>query len=87
MLVFAGLEEPWQGPKGEVRTATIITTEANPFMSKLHDWMPAVWGAGQWDAWLEPIPVPAGSCRCSDLRQRVSCEPGVCGRLEEMDRC
>jgi putative SOS response-associated peptidase YedK len=60
---FAGLWELWR-PKdtdgneveGEepVRSATIITTEANEEMSRIHDRMPVILPPSAWDAWLDP---------------------------------
>jgi putative SOS response-associated peptidase YedK len=37
-----------------VKTFTIITTTANAAMVELHDRMPVILGAGEWQAWLDP---------------------------------
>jgi putative SOS response-associated peptidase YedK len=53
-VVFAGLREWWKGPDGnELRTATIITTEAGPDMP-IHDREPVVLERRDWDLWLDP---------------------------------
>ena len=53
-LVFAGLREWWRGEDGtELRTATIITTEAGPDMP-IHDREPVVLERDDWGHWLDP---------------------------------
>jgi putative SOS response-associated peptidase YedK len=53
-VVFAGLREYWKGADGtELRTATIITTEAGPDMP-IHDRQPVVLEPDTWDHWLDP---------------------------------
>lgn len=42
LFAFAGLWENWTGPEGEVRSFTIITTEPNALMARIHDRMPAI---------------------------------------------
>ncbi len=58
-LAFAGLWEEWRGhgedrPAEPLRTATIITTEANATMAPIHDRMPVVLPRSAWDRWLDP---------------------------------
>ncbi|MEZ5178529.1 MAG: SOS response-associated peptidase [Acidimicrobiales bacterium] len=57
-LAFAGLWEEWRAPDaeggGRLRSATIITTEANETMAAIHDRMPVVLPPSAWDAWLDP---------------------------------
>jgi putative SOS response-associated peptidase YedK len=54
-LAFAGLYDVWINPTGEgLYTFTIITTEADSFMAKLHNRMPVVLGREMEDAWLDP---------------------------------
>lgn len=55
-LALAGLWEAWQRPEtGEaVETFTIITTAANGLMAPIHDRIPAILGANDWDPWLDP---------------------------------
>jgi putative SOS response-associated peptidase YedK len=53
-IVFAGLREWWKGKDGtELRSATIITTEAGPDMP-IHNRQPVVLERGDWDLWLDP---------------------------------
>lgn len=53
-LVMAGLWESWrQGDdRSAVETYTILTTEANTQLGGLHDRMPAILDADQFEAWL-----------------------------------
>lgn len=57
-LAFAGLWEEWKGPDRDgterLRSATIITTEANETMAPVHDRMPVVLPPTAWDDWLDP---------------------------------
>lgn len=57
-LAFAGLWEEWKGPDRDgsecLRSATIITTEANETMAPVHDRMPVVLPPTAWDEWLDP---------------------------------
>jgi len=56
-LTFAGLWERWQGPDGTVESCTIIVTEANARMRRLHHRMPVILDAADFDAWLDPAAV------------------------------
>ncbi|GJM03828.1 MAG: DUF159 family protein [Rhodomicrobium sp.] len=52
-LGFAGLWEHWLGPDGsEFESAAIITVAANKEVGKIHDRMPAILEADQFDDWL-----------------------------------
>lgn len=52
-LGFAGLWEHWLGPDGsEFESAVIITVTANKDVSKIHDRMPALLEADQFNDWL-----------------------------------
>ncbi len=52
-IAFAGLYDVWINPQGaEFSTFTIITTEADPFMAKLHNRMPDVLEKDLEDDWL-----------------------------------
>jgi putative SOS response-associated peptidase YedK len=54
-IAFAGLYDVWQRPDGEdLSTFTIITTEADPFMARLHNRMPVVLDRDLETAWLDP---------------------------------
>jgi putative SOS response-associated peptidase YedK len=54
-LAFAGLYDVWITPRGEeLSTCTIITTEADPFLARLHHRMPVVLEQDLEDDWLDP---------------------------------
>ena len=56
-MVFAGLWEVWKDrsdPDAEwLRTCTIITTDANPLITPVHDRMPMLLERDAWAAWLD----------------------------------
>ena len=54
LISFAGLWETWAGPEGEVRSFTIITTETNELMARIHDRMPAIIPREHYARWLDP---------------------------------
>jgi putative SOS response-associated peptidase YedK len=52
---IAGLYECWIAPDGkELRTCTIVTTDANDLVRPFHDRMPAIVHADAEDCWLNP---------------------------------
>lgn len=51
---MGGLLEHWQGPEGEVTTFTILTTDANPLLAKIHERMPVIVRPENYGAWLDP---------------------------------
>jgi putative SOS response-associated peptidase YedK len=58
---LAGLWESWtdqEGALGEagatVETATILTTEANALLARIHHRMPVILPPEAWEAWLDP---------------------------------
>ncbi len=52
-FAFAGLWETWNAPDGSiVKSATIITTEPNKMMAKLHNRMPVILPPNVYEAWL-----------------------------------
>src|SRR6185436_10472875 len=54
-LAFAGLWESWMGPNGEEQeTAAIVTTDASPSISHIHDRMPVIVAPDAFDFWLDP---------------------------------
>jgi len=54
-FAFAGLWEQWFSPDGsEIKSATIITTEPNPKIARLHNRMPVILDAQDYDRWLDP---------------------------------
>jgi putative SOS response-associated peptidase YedK len=54
LFSFAGLWETWTGPEGELRSFTIITTEPNELMTRIHDRMPVILPRAQYARWLDP---------------------------------
>jgi putative SOS response-associated peptidase YedK len=51
---FAGLWDRWKSPEGEIlETCTILTTEANELVRKVHDRMPVILHPEDYDLWLE----------------------------------
>ena len=81
-IAFAGLFEHWHQPDGvELRTMTILTTDASADIRHLHDRMPVILGSDAYDAWLEappPVahalcrPAPEGLLRCRPVDCRVN---------------
>jgi putative SOS response-associated peptidase YedK len=54
-IAFAGLYDTWTTPDGEeLSTFTIITTEADPLMARLHNRMPVILTRELEAAWLDP---------------------------------
>jgi putative SOS response-associated peptidase YedK len=53
-IAFAGLYDVWSTPDGEeLYTFTIITTDADAFMARLHNRMPVMLARELEDAWLD----------------------------------
>lgn len=60
-FAMAGLWESWDGSEGKnepVESCTIITTDANKLCAEIHDRMPVILDAKQYDAWLNCEDVP-----------------------------
>lgn len=54
-FAFAGLWDSWNAPDGQqIRTCTIITTQANELISPIHNRMPAILSGQTWKEWLDP---------------------------------
>ncbi len=52
-FAFAGLWEHWKNPKGEtIQSCTIVTTEPNKLMEKIHNRMPMILSPRNYDLWL-----------------------------------
>jgi putative SOS response-associated peptidase YedK len=58
LLAFAGLYDHWQQDDSEIYSYTIITTAANPFMAALHERMPVMLDAADFEQWLSPESEP-----------------------------
>jgi putative SOS response-associated peptidase YedK len=55
LFAFAGLWETWYAPDGsELKTATIITTEPNELVSRIHGRMPVILSKDSYGLWLDP---------------------------------
>lgn len=53
-FAFAGLWENWRSPDGEaIASCTILTTEANDLLRPIHDRMPVILDAKDYDTWLD----------------------------------
>ncbi|HYO89862.1 MAG TPA: SOS response-associated peptidase [Candidatus Limnocylindrales bacterium] len=60
VIGLAGLWEIWRDPAGEdVRTFTILTTEANAFMKQFHERMPVILQRDDYPVWMDRADVPA----------------------------
>jgi putative SOS response-associated peptidase YedK len=53
-FALAGLWDRWHGPEGDVLSCTVIVTEANQFMRRLHDRMPVILAPQDYEFWLDP---------------------------------
>lgn len=55
LFAFAGLWDRWRDPKAEViESFTILTTSSNSLVAEVHDRMPAIVNAEDYDLWLDP---------------------------------
>jgi putative SOS response-associated peptidase YedK len=55
VFAFAGLWECWRDPANEVvETFTILTTKPNQLVADVHDRMPVILSAEDYDLWLDP---------------------------------
>jgi len=63
-LALAGLWSGWRDPETAARlyTCTILTTDPNELVARIHDRMPVILDPGDWDAWLSET-TPAGDLR------------------------
>ena len=61
MMAFAGLWDAWRDPTNDkwLQSYTIITTDANELMAKVHDRMPVILHPGDFDRWLNRDSDPA----------------------------
>ena len=59
-FAFAGLWEWWGRPDGNqpVESCTILTTDANELASEVHNRMPVILDADDYDAWLAGDEIP-----------------------------
>ncbi len=100
-FAFAGLWEEWAPPGGQkLETCTIVTTTANATVAPIHDRMPVILDAGDFDAWLDRGRPPAaalslmrpyrGAMRTVAVSRRVNRvgndDPGCVEPLGAVDR-
>jgi putative SOS response-associated peptidase YedK len=61
-FAFAGLWENWESPDGSnIHSATIITTEPNELMGKIHNRMPVILSNDAYTQWLDSSPKQPSS--------------------------
>ena len=53
-FAFAGLWERWKREDQEIESCSIIVTEANDVLKPIHDRMPVILYARDYDRWLDP---------------------------------
>ncbi|MFO0625988.1 MAG: SOS response-associated peptidase [Polyangiales bacterium] len=83
LLAFAGLWDRWVAPDGEeLRTVTLVTTDASDDVRAVHDRMPVILARDAWALWLDARsdldavravlrPAPAGTLRAWAVDPRV----------------
>jgi putative SOS response-associated peptidase YedK len=55
LFAFAGLWDRWRSPDGNpLESCTILTTTSNRLMADIHDRMPVILPADDYDLWLDP---------------------------------
>jgi putative SOS response-associated peptidase YedK len=99
VFAFAGLYERWLTGDGEpLDTCTILTTDANELLRPIHDRMPVIVPADQYERWLDPAqdgppsliaPYPAAAMAWWPVSSRVNSvrhdDASLIERLPESD--
>jgi len=64
-MAFAGLWEHWNSPAGgeTVTSFTIITTAPNALCAPIHNRMPVILDAADWQTWLGEVPASSDELR------------------------
>jgi putative SOS response-associated peptidase YedK len=61
-FAFAAVWEMWRGPEGDadtpLETCAMVTCDANKLAAEVHDRMPVILDACDYDAWLSPATEP-----------------------------
>jgi putative SOS response-associated peptidase YedK len=82
-FAFAGLWEVWRDAE-EIRSCTIITTEANELVDEVHHRMPVILPPEDYELWLDPDfeekealtsllrPYPSGGMEAYPVSRRVN---------------
>ena len=78
-LAFAGLWDCANLLEGEIWSFTLLTREAGPDMSVIHDREPVVLHPDQWENWLRRKPVDL--IKGSPLTMESSAPVGISGKL------
>lgn len=52
-MAFAGLWETWERAEGYLETCSIITTEAGPDTSEIHERVPVILESRDWELWMD----------------------------------
>lgn len=84
-FAFAGLWDIWYSPDGsEIRSCTIITTEPNTLLRKIHNRMPVILQEDTFATWLDPeeknphelqqllVPLPSDLMRAYPVSRAVN---------------
>jgi putative SOS response-associated peptidase YedK len=80
-FAFAGLWSRWGPRDAEIETCAIITTEANELCAKVHNRMPVILAASDYERWLDktdadPVdllrPYPSEAMRAHPVSTRVN---------------
>jgi putative SOS response-associated peptidase YedK len=84
-FAFAGLWESWSSDEeGELRSCTILTTEANDLVGEVHHRMPVILPPETYDLWLDPavreaeqllsllVPYPTEDMEAYPVSRRVN---------------
>jgi putative SOS response-associated peptidase YedK len=53
-FAFAGLWESWGKHGEEIRSCTVLTTDANDLVEEIHHRMPVILSPENYDLWLDP---------------------------------
>lgn len=85
LFAFAGLWERWKAANGQwIRSCTILTTTPNAVTAAVHDRMPVILRADDYDMWLDPgmtdpaivtdllKPFDANAMHCYPVSNRVN---------------
>ena len=71
IFAIAGIWEIWRDATGKIlETASILTTSSNNLLADIHDRMPVIIAASDYDLWLDPI---------------VPCDPAISSLLQPFD--
>jgi len=64
LFAFAGLYDRWNDPEGKLlSTYTIITSEPNDLVAKIHNRMPSILSRENEDRWLSKTPLSSGDLK------------------------